>query len=100
MDNAGEQHRIALLKQQDAAAFKQLVEDYGTMVFNTAIGLLQHRQDAEDVSQEVFEEVFQSIQQFKGDAKLSTWIYRITITKSLEMIRSRNRKKRFGFMQS
>lgn len=60
---------------------------------------MQHQHDAEDVTQEVFAEIFQSILQFKGEAKLSTWIYRIAVSKSLEFLRKKNRKKRFGFMQ-
>jgi RNA polymerase sigma-70 factor (ECF subfamily) len=50
--------------------------------------------DTEDVSQEVFIEVFQSIKSFRGDSKLSTWIFRIAVTESLDAIRKRNRKKR------
>jgi len=60
--------------------------------------MLQNEEDAEDVAQEVFIQVFQSISQFKGDSKLSTWIYRITVSKSLEFIRKKRTKKRFGFV--
>ena len=41
-----------------------------------------------------------SVAQFKGDSKLSTWLYRITVTKSLDFLRSKKRKKRFAFVQS
>ncbi len=60
--------------------------------------MLQQRENAEDVAQEVFAEIFQSIKHFKADAKLSTWVYRIAVTKSLEFIRNKNRKKRAGFL--
>ncbi len=69
-------------------------------VFNTCLNILQSREDAEDVCQDVFIEVLQSISKFKGESQLSTWIYRITITKSLEFHRKKNRKKRFGLFQS
>jgi RNA polymerase sigma factor (sigma-70 family) len=95
-----EENLISLLKQKDQTAFKELVHQFSSKVYNTALGILQHAEDAEDVSQEVFIEVFQSIQQFKGESKLSTWIYRITVSKSLEFIRKKNRKKRFAFVQS
>jgi RNA polymerase sigma-70 factor, ECF subfamily len=52
------------------------------------------RADAEDISQEVFIEVFQSLDEFRGEAKLSTWIYRIAVTKCLDEIKKRKRQKR------
>jgi len=48
----------------------------------------------------VFVKAFESIQGFKGESKLSTWLYRITVTKCLDLIRSKKRKKRFAFVQS
>lgn len=81
-------------------AFKSLVANYQDMVYNTALGIVQNSEDAEDVTQEVFIQVYRSIDQFKGDARLSTWIYRITTTKALDHIRSRRRKKRFAFVTS
>ena len=61
---------------------------------------MQHQTEAEDIAQEVFIQVYRSIQNFKGESLLSTWIYRITITKSLDHLRSKKRKKRFGFLSS
>ncbi|WP_205513644.1 RNA polymerase sigma factor [Longitalea arenae] len=91
---------IQRLREGDEGAFKKLVENYQDLVFNTAIGIVQNSEDAEDVAQEVFIQVYRSIDQFKGDARLSTWIYRITTTKALDHIRSRKRKKRFAFITS
>lgn len=91
---------ITLLKEGDRTAFKWLVDRWQNMVYNTALGMLQNEQDAEDTAQEVFIQVFESIGSFKGDAKLSTWIYRITVAKSLDAIRKKKRKKRFAFIQS
>ena len=70
------------------------------MVYNTAVGFLQNEQDAEDTAQEVFIQVFESISSFKEESKFSTWIYRITVTKSLDHLRKKKRKKRFAFIQS
>lgn len=91
---------ISQLKNKDRDAFKRLVEDWQGMVYNTALGMLQNEEDAEDISQEVFVQVYESIYSFKGQSKLSTWIYRITVTKCLDAIRKRKRKKRFAFIQS
>jgi RNA polymerase sigma-70 factor (ECF subfamily) len=91
---------IQQLRAGDELAFKSLVANYQDMVYNTALGIVQNSEDAEDVTQEVFIQVYRSIDQFKGDARLSTWIYRITTTKALDHIRSRRRKKRFAFITS
>lgn len=91
---------IQQLRAGDEQAFKSLVTNYQDLVYNTALGVVQNSEDAEDVAQEVFIQVYRSIDQFKGDARLSTWIYRITTTKALDHIRSRKRKKRFAFITS
>jgi len=87
------------LKDGDESSFKFLVENYQDRVYNTAMGIVQDTSDAEDVAQEVFIQVFRSIHSFKGESKLSTWIYRITTTRSLDLLRSRKSKKRFGILQ-
>jgi RNA polymerase sigma factor (sigma-70 family) len=91
---------IAELKNGSDTAFQYLVEHYQDRVFNTSLGLLQNQDDAEDITQEVFLKVFQSVRSFRGNAKLSTWIYRIAVTTSLDLLRSRKRKKRFGAVLS
>ena len=95
-----EKELIIALCNKEESAFKELVDQFQHKVFNTALGLLQDHTDAEDISQEVFIQVYRSIHQFKGDSLLSTWIYRITTTKSLDHLRSKKRKKRFGFVKS
>jgi RNA polymerase sigma-70 factor (ECF subfamily) len=95
-----ESEKILLLKKGSQSAFQALVKEFEKRVFNTCLGLLQNTEDAEDVTQEVFIAVFQSVKNFKGESKLSTWIYRIAVTKSLEYIRAKSRKKRFAFFQS
>jgi len=91
---------VAKLKKGDFDAFDELVKQFGNQVFNTTISLLQNREDAEDITQEVFAEVFESVKLFNENAKLATWIYRIAVTKSLDHLRKKKAKKRFGFVQS
>ena len=86
---------IQKLKSNDREAFNELVALYKNSVINTCYRFLLDKQDAEDVSQDVFIEVYQSIHSFRGEAKISTWIYRITVTKCLDEIKKRQRKKRF-----
>jgi len=91
-----EQQLIGLLRTQDPKSYRELVAFFQTRVINTAFGFVQNQEDAKDVAQEVFVEIFFSIAKFREGAKLSTWIYRITINKSLDFLRHQNRKKRFA----
>ena len=91
---------IQELKLKSTKAYSQLLDDFQQKVFSTCISFVPNKEDAEDIAQEVFIEVFNSISKFKGDSKLSTWIYRITTNKCLEFIRKKNTKKRFAFLQS
>ncbi len=94
-----EHELIQNLREGDEAAFKYLVDNYQDKVYNTALGLLQNDKDAEDVAQEVFIQVFRSIKNFKEESKLSTWLYRITTGKALDLLRSKKSKKRFGLIR-
>ena len=86
---------IQKLQQGNEQAFKLLVENYQKQVVNTCFGMVHNTEDAEDIAQEVFIEVFRSIQNFRADAKLSTWLYRIAVNRSLNFIRDNKRKKWF-----
>lgn len=91
---------IAQLKKGDEAAFKSIVEQWKDMVYNTSLGIVQNETEAEDITQDVFIKVFENISSFKGESKFSTWLYRIATTTSLDHLRSKKRKKRFGFIFS
>lgn len=68
---------IRRLRDRDEKAFREIVELYGDRVYNLTYRMLGNREEAEDLSQEVFITVFKSIDSFRGDAKFSTWLYRI-----------------------
>jgi RNA polymerase sigma-70 factor, ECF subfamily len=87
---------ILQLKSGNREAFAQLVSAYRNSVLNVCYRFLLNQEDAEDVSQEVFFEVYRSIKNFRGESKLSTWIYRIAATKSMNEIKRINRKKRIS----
>jgi RNA polymerase sigma factor (sigma-70 family) len=86
-----------MLQRGDEPAFKRLVEEYQDMVYNTVVSMVQDADAADDIAQEVFIQVFQSVPSFKGNAKISTWLYRIAISKALDYERSRKRKKTLCF---
>uniref|UniRef100_UPI00404857C9 RNA polymerase sigma factor n=1 Tax=Polaribacter sp. TaxID=1920175 RepID=UPI00404857C9 len=91
---------IRQLKEGSEEAFSALLDQYQQKVFATCLSFVANQEDAEDVAQEVFLEVFKSISRFHGDSKLATWIYRISTTKSLEFLRRKKAKKRFAFFGS
>lgn len=95
-----EHHFIQTLQQGSESAYRTLLENYQERVLNTCLGFVPRLQDAEDLTQEVFLEVFRSIDKFRGEAKLSTWIYQIATRKCLEYLRYQNRQKRWAFMKN
>jgi len=86
-----EKELIELLKKGDRDAFNVLIEQYQSKVINIAYGLLSDREDALDASQEVFVKIFRSIEGFKENSSLSTWIYRITANICKDYLRKRMR---------
>ena len=70
---------VARLVARDESAFNELVITYQRRVFALVFRMLGRRDEAEDLAQEVFVQVFKAIDQFRGDSKLSTWIYRIAV---------------------
>jgi RNA polymerase sigma-70 factor (ECF subfamily) len=101
-NNIDEQEQVLLhrLKARERGAFKVLVELYRDRVLNTCYRFIFNREDAEDIAQEVFIEVHRSITAFREESKLSTWIYRIAVTKSIDFIRKTKRKKRMAKLKS
>jgi RNA polymerase sigma-70 factor (ECF subfamily) len=79
--------------------FRSIVAEHQEMVINTCYRFVFNHEDAEDLAQDVFVEVFRSLEQFREEAKLSTWIYRIAVTKSLDHLRRLKRKKRFSSLK-
>ena len=86
---------IKRLQEGDENAFRQLVEKYQQLVVNTCFGLVHNTEDAEDIAQDVFIEVFRSVHKFRADSKISTWLYRIAVNRSLNFIRDNKRRKWF-----
>jgi len=84
----------------DESAFKIVYNDNYRKVLNACYRFVNNREQAEDLTQEVFIEVFRSLKNFRKEAKLSTWIYRIAVTRSIDQLRAQKRKKRFAFLKS
>ena len=82
-----EQQLIEKLKLGDNEAFKQLVNQYRKDIISLCYGFIRNQEDAEEITQDTFIEVYRSIQNFRGDSKLSTWIYRIAVSRSLNKVK-------------
>jgi RNA polymerase sigma-70 factor (ECF subfamily) len=92
-----EERFIERLRARDERAFNELVLAYQERVFGLVLRMLGQRSEAEDMAQEVFVQVFKAIDQFRGDAKLSTWIYRIAVNlcknRNVYLARRQSRKQ-------
>jgi len=95
-----EQELVKKLQQADQLAFKHLVDKYQDKVQNTCWGFVKSSTEAEDLTQEVFIEIYESIHTFKFDSKLGTYIYRVAVNKSLDYIRKQKSQKRWGVILS
>jgi RNA polymerase sigma-70 factor (ECF subfamily) len=71
----------------DTAAFEALVKRHDRTVYRIALGLMHNHEDAEEVVQGTFLKAFQHLDQFRGDAKFSTWLIRIAVNQSLTILR-------------
>ncbi|TDN37809.1 RNA polymerase subunit sigma-70 [Hymenobacter sp. UV11] len=91
---------VAHLQQGSEAAFRTLVARYQDRVYTTAFSLLRSAEEAEDVAQEVFVEVYQTVARFRGEASLSTWLYRLATSRALQHRRRLKAKKRFAYFTS
>lgn len=91
------QHWPELIKNGDRETFRELINEYRPLVYRTAARFLTNPDDCDDLTQEVFIEIWNSIHHFRGEAALSTWIYRITVNKSLNHLR---KGKRLGWFLS
>lgn len=100
MEEREDKHSILLAQigKGSSAALEVLFLQLKDIVFNLVLGYVRNREEAEEVVQDVFVEVFQSASTFKGESSVKTWICRIAINKSLNLLKYKGRKKRFAFI--
>lgn len=91
---------LGRIRQGDEPAFRQLYEKTKSRVFNTALSYVRSREDAEEITQDVFVDVFRGAEGFRSEAGVTTWLYRMTINKSLDFLKHKKRRKRFAFLTS
>jgi RNA polymerase sigma-70 factor (ECF subfamily) len=94
-----ENELIEGLIRHDRNAFRELVGNHRKKVIKTAFYFTQNMEDAEELAQDIFMETIESIKHFRKSSSLSTWIYRITVNKSLNLVRKNKRKKIFSSLE-
>jgi len=84
-----------VLKAQegDVRAFDELVERYHDRIYNLTYNMTSNREDAEDLTQEIFVKAFKALPRFKGKSSFYTWLYRIAINKTINYRKKRNRNR-------
>jgi RNA polymerase sigma factor (sigma-70 family) len=83
---------ITLVLKGDQQAYKVLVDRYQSYIFTLAYRLMQSREDAEEVAQDVFVKAYRSLADFKGGSKFSTWLYTIAHNTSITYLRKKKQK--------
>lgn len=86
-----DQHYINDVINGNTQSFAILIDRYKHMVFTLAMKMLNNREEAEEVAQDVFVKVYQVLPNFKGDSKFSTWLYKITYNRSLDYLKKQGR---------
>jgi RNA polymerase sigma-70 factor (ECF subfamily) len=83
---------IPLVLKGDQQAYKVLVDRYQAYIFTLAFRLMQSREDAEEVAQDVFVKAYRSLADFKGGSKFSTWLYTIAHNTAITYLRKKKQK--------
>jgi RNA polymerase sigma-70 factor (ECF subfamily) len=92
-DDANETRFIERLQSRDERAFLELVQLYQIRVYKLVLRMVGRPDEAEDMAQEVFVQVFKAVATFRGDSKLSTWIYRIAVNLCKNRLKYLGRRK-------
>lgn len=91
---------LQAIKQGSEEALEGLYNHFGERVFSTLISYTKNTEDAEELLQDVFVTIYNTASTFEFKSSVSTWVYRIAVNKSLDFLRMKNSKKRFGIFTS
>lgn len=86
-------------QQGDMRAFDELVERYHGKIYSLTYNMTSNREDAEDLTQEVFVKAFEALPRFRGNSSFYTWLYRIAVNKTINYRKKRNRKRAMSLDQ-
>jgi RNA polymerase sigma-70 factor (ECF subfamily) len=84
---------LARLKAGDDRALEEIARSYGSKIYQLAFRYVRNREDAEEIVQDVLYKVYRNVDTFRGDAALSSWIYRITFNAAMTRLRTAAAKR-------
>ena len=96
MTDQNEARLVKRAKQGDMHAFEELILQHEKIVYNVALRMMNHSEDAKDISQEVFLKAYRNIGNFDERSQFSTWIYRITANTCIDEMRKRKGRQSFS----
>src|SRR5207302_8577548 len=88
MRDSREENLLERLKAGDDRALADVAQAYGSKIYQLAFRYLRNKEDAEEVTQDVLYKVYRKVGAFRGDAALSSWIYRITFNAAMSRLRT------------
>jgi RNA polymerase sigma-70 factor (ECF subfamily) len=94
-----EKELVLSAQRGDVHAFEELVERYHGRIYGLTYNMTSNREDAEDLTQEVFVKAFEALPRFKGKSSFYTWLYRIAVNKTINYRKKRNRKRALSLDQ-
>ena len=94
-----DQELVFRAQRGDMSAFEELVERYHGKIYGLTYNMTSNREDAEDLTQEVFVKAFEALPRFKGKSSFYTWVYRIAVNKTINYRKKRNRKRALSLDQ-
>lgn len=80
------------VRQGDHEAYRELIDRHKDYIYTLIYRMIEHRETAEDLTQEVFIKLYRSLDRFRGESQLKTWIYRLTVNMVTDYLRSRCRR--------
>ncbi|AFC27861.1 RNA polymerase sigma factor [Paenibacillus mucilaginosus] len=92
MEDMTDEQLVDLVRQHDEDAYRILMERHKDYIYTLIYRMVEHRETAEDLTQEVFIKLYRNLDRFRGDSQLKTWLYRLTVNLVTDYRRSRQRR--------
>lgn len=91
MNRAEEQIILERIKSGEESLYNALIEHYSSQLFSVVTGVVQNREDAQEIVQDAFTKAYFSLNKFRGDSSFSTWVFRIAYNMAISKVRKKKR---------